>query len=113
MGVIARYLVAASAIMCLAAVTASSGLAGRQSARHAMRTYSTGATLPLRTSLDDPFTFTGPERAVGFQKARAAGASYVRIIAAWNSIAPDTPPAAFDAADPMSPAYSWAWLDST
>jgi hypothetical protein len=78
-----------------------------------MRTYSTGATLPLRTSLDDPFTFTGPERAVGFQKARAAGASYVRIIAAWNSIAPDTPPAAFDAADPMAPAYSWAWLDST
>jgi hypothetical protein len=113
MGVTARYLVAASAIVCLAAVTASAGFANGQSSRHAARTYSTGATLPLRTSLDDPFTFTGPERAMGFQKARAAGASYVRMIASWNAIAPDTPPAGFDAADPTSPAYSWGWLDST
>src|SRR5436190_18373565 len=110
MGVFARYLAAAGAIVCLAAVTASAGFV---SARHSTSTYSTHGTLPLRTSLDDPFTFTGPERAMGFQKARAAGASYVRMIASWDSIAPGTPPAGFDAADPTSPGYSWGWLDST
>jgi hypothetical protein len=110
MGVFARYLAAAGAIVCLAAITASAGLA---SAKHSTRTYSTRGTMPLRTSLDDPFTFTGPERAVGFQKARAAGATYVRMIAAWNSIAPNTLPQGFDAADPTSPGYSWGWLDST
>jgi hypothetical protein len=61
----------------------------------------------------DPFALTGPERATGFEKVRAAGASYVRIIAAWNAIAPDKPPAGFDASDPTSPAYSWGWIDST
>jgi cellulase (glycosyl hydrolase family 5) len=110
MGVIARYLAAAGALVCLAAITASAGFA---SARHSTRTYSTHGTLPLRTSLDDPFTFTGPERAMGFQKARAAGATYVRMIASWDSIAPSTPPAGFDAADPTSQGYSWGWLDST
>ena len=75
--------------------------------------YVTRATLPLRTALDDPFTLTGPDRAAGFQKVRAAGASYVRINVAWNAIAPTTPPVGFDAADPTSPAYTWGWLDST
>jgi hypothetical protein len=88
-------------------VAASSGTAS------SVRTYSTHGTLPLRTSLDDPFTFTGSERAAGFVKARAAGASYVRIVASWNAIAPVSRPAGFDAADPTSHGYDWAWYDST
>jgi hypothetical protein len=91
----------------LAAVAASSGAAS------SVRTYSTHGTLPLRTSVDDPFTFTGAQRATGFLKAREAGASYVRIIVAWNSIAPTTRPAGFDPTDPASHGYDWTWYDST
>ena len=110
MGVTIRNIAVAVAAVVLAAVAASSGSA---SARHATRTYATPATLPLRTSLDDPFAFTGRERAAGFVKARSAGASYVRLIVPWNEIAPPTPSAGFVAADPTSPDYSWGWLDST
>ena len=113
MGVTFRNISVTVAIAVLAAVGASSGSASARHGTHAIRTYSTHGTLPLRTSLDDPFTFTGSERAEGFVKARAAGASYVRLIAPWNAIAPDNPPAKFAAADPTSPGYSWAWLDST
>jgi hypothetical protein len=91
----------------LAALAASSGAAS------SVRTYSTHGTLPLRTSVDDPFTFTGAQRATGFLKAREAGASYVRIIVAWNSIAPTTRPAGFDPTDPASHGYDWTWYDST
>jgi Cellulase (glycosyl hydrolase family 5) len=63
--------------------------------------------------VDDPFTFTGSQRVQAFGLARKAGASYVRLIAPWNEIAPTTPPAGFNAADPTSPAYSWGWLDGT
>jgi hypothetical protein len=113
MGVRLRKVGIAVAVLFLAAVTASSGSAGARKATHGVRTYSTRATLPLRTSVTDPFTLTGAERAAGFQKAKAAGASYVRIVATWSAIAPSTPPAGFDPADPTSLDYSWGWLDST
>ena len=99
-------------ILVLAAVTASSASSARRGT-HGVRTYTTRATLPLRTALDDPFTLTGPDRAVGFEKARAAGATYVRINAAWDQIASGTPSVGSDAADPSSPVYSWNWLDNT
>jgi Cellulase (glycosyl hydrolase family 5) len=106
-GVTSRNILVAFAIVVLAAVAASSGAAS------SVRTYSTHGTLPLRTSVDDPFTFTGGERAAGFVKARAAGASYVRIVASWDAIAPASRPAGFDAADPTSHGYDWNWYDST
>ena len=112
MGVTARNILVGLAIAVLAAVAVSSGSASSRRAGHAARTYSTGGTLPLRTSLDDPFTLTGAQRALGFVKARAAGASYVRIIVAWNEIAPKAPPAG-TASDPDSRGYSWEWLDVT
>ena len=43
---------------------------------------------------------------------RAAGATYVRIIVSWSSIAPATLPDGFVASDPTSPGYSWAALDA-
>jgi hypothetical protein len=113
MGVGVRNIFVAVAVGVLVAVAASSGSASARLAGHGVRSYTTHGTLPLRTSLDDPFTLTGPDRAAGFQKVRAAGASYVRINVAWDAIAPTTPPAGFDAADPTSPGYSWGWLDST
>jgi hypothetical protein len=72
---------------------------------------STSATIPLRTALFDP-GIDGPEEAVAFPIERAAGASYVRLMARWASIAPATPPDGFDASDPTSPGYSWDALDS-
>jgi Cellulase (glycosyl hydrolase family 5) len=106
-GVTSRNILVGVAIVVLAAVAASSGAAS------SVRTYSTHGTLPLRTSVDDPFTFTGAARAAGFVKARAAGASYVRIVASWNAIAPASRPAGFDPADPTSHGYDWNWYDST
>ncbi len=113
MGVKHRNVVVAVIAVVLAATTASSGSASARQATHSVRTYSTRATLPLRTSVTDPFTLTGAERATGFQKAKAAGASYVRIVATWSAIAPSTPSSGFVASDPTSPDYSWAWVDST
>jgi len=113
MGVTIRNISVALVLVALAATAPSAGSASGRQAGHATRTYATPSTRPLRTSLDDPFTLTGPERAAGFVKVRAAGATYVRLIVPWNLIAPNTPPAGFDAADPTSPGYSWAWLDST
>ena len=113
MGVTVRNISVALLLVVLAAAAPSSGSAGGRRAPHATRTYATPSTRPLRTSLDDPFTLTGPDRAAGFVKVRAAGASYVRLIVPWNEIAPTTAPAGFDAADPTSAGYSWSWLDST
>jgi Cellulase (glycosyl hydrolase family 5) len=112
-GVTVRNISVGVAIVALAAVTAAAGSASARKTAHGIRTYSTHRTLPLRTSVDDPFTFTGAQRAAGFVKARAAGASYVRIVVSWNAVAPDPRPAGFDAADPTSPGYSWSWYDDT
>jgi hypothetical protein len=43
---------------------------------------------------------------------RAAGAQSIRLTVRWNSIAPATPPAGFNASDPTSPGYSWGALDA-
>ena len=113
MGVTARNISVAVAIVVSAAVAASAGSASVRRAAHRVRTYTTRGTLPLRTSLEDPFTLTGSERSTRFQDVRAAGASYVRIIVEWNAIAPTALPTGFEATDPASPAYSWGWLDNT
>jgi Cellulase (glycosyl hydrolase family 5) len=112
-GVTARILSIAVAAAVLAAVGAPAGAASARRSAHGVRTYATRGTLPLRTSLDDPFTFTGPDRAAGFLKAEASGASYVRLIVPWYEIAPSARPTGFVGADPTSPGYSWGWLDST
>ena len=98
---------------CACAMVLVHGAASFASARRAQgaRIYSTGSTLPLRTSLLDPFTFTGKEQAKAFAMARSAGASYIRLIVPWSDIAPTTHPADFVATDPESPYYSWSWLD--
>jgi hypothetical protein len=95
--------------------TASFASAGnRQQTKHQtqqLHTYTTHGTLPLRTSLLDPFTFTGEQQATAFKMAQSAGASYVRLVVPWSEIAPTTRPDDFVATDPESPYYAWAWLD--
>jgi hypothetical protein len=78
-----------------------------------LRTYNTPGTLPLRTSLLDPFTFTGADQATAFRMARSAGASYIRLVVPWSTIAPTTRPDGFVATDPTSSSYTWSWLDGS
>jgi hypothetical protein len=100
-----RYLSFAVAALCLAATAASAGMAAASS----HRTYQTPASRPLRTAIFDPFRLDSPE---AFAMTRKAGAQYVRLTAAWRSIAPADRPTGFVAADPTSPGYSWAGLDA-
>ncbi|HET8751878.1 MAG TPA: cellulase family glycosylhydrolase [Gaiellaceae bacterium] len=111
MGVTKRYLAAAGAVVCVAAVTASGVEAGGSHATHAVRTYSTGGTAPLATAVVDPWLFNSGQRPKAFALTRAAGASYVRISVDWNGIAPSSRPSDFVATDPTSHGYTWANID--
>jgi hypothetical protein len=115
-GVSTRYLTVGGAILCLAALTATAGIASperRAHAAHAVHTYSTPGTAPLQTALVDPSLFNGPQRAAAFSMAHSAGSKYVRIEVPWQAIAPSTRPAGFVATDPTSPGYSWGGMDAT
>jgi len=86
------------------------GRASRVRASHGAPTFSTGSTLPLRTSLFDPYAFVGSSDA--FSMAQGAGASYVRLLFNWSSVAPDTRPTGFVPSDQSSPGYTWTELDT-
>ena len=101
---------AIAAVCALAVVTASTSAAARSAATR-QHVISTPSTIPLRTSIFDPL-FWGPQRATALPMARAAGATYVRLFVAWRAVAPVTPPQGFVAADPTSPGYTWANMDS-
>ena len=99
---------------CLLALAhGSAGLASAGSRATRIRTYTTKGTLPLRTAILDPFAFTGADQSTAFTMTRAAGATYVRLVVPWSSIAPPTKAADFVPSDPDSPYYSWSWLDNT
>lgn len=106
-------MVAGLCVGLLALTQGGTSLASAGSHASRLKTYSTHGTLPLRTSLLDPFTFTGADQSTAFAMSRGAGATYVRLVVPWSSIAPATTPADFVATDPSSPYYGWAWLDNT
>jgi hypothetical protein len=108
-GVTLRYLAVASAIACVAAVTASNVFASGRSAVH---TYSTHGTAPLVTAVADPWLFNSSQTKKAFELTRAAGASYVRVTVSWSAIAPSTRPSGFVATDPTSPGYTWHNYDA-
>jgi Cellulase (glycosyl hydrolase family 5) len=115
-GATARNLTVRGAILCLAAATATAGLAGPQQRTRGARgvkTYSTPATAPLQTAVVDPAAFGGAQQATAFTMAHSSGASYVRIGVSWSAIAPSVRPTGFVATDPTSPGYSWSELDAT
>lgn len=91
-------------------VGTAAGRASRAHASRAVHTYSTGTTLPLRTSIFDPYSFVGNSDA--FAMARAAGATYVRLMFNWSSVAPTVRPAGFVPSDESSAGYSWNDLDA-
>jgi hypothetical protein len=101
--------VGALVCVCLLAGTASAGTSGN--ARQT-RSYSTPATLPLRTAIWDPI-FAGHDQVTALSMAGETGASYVRLHVPWYGIAPATPPLDFVATDPTSPGYNWTNIDTT
>lgn len=96
-------------LFAVASATLASGIAASAAGRHSIHTYATGGTLRLQTGLFDPYSFVGASKAYGM--AQAAGASYVRLIVHWNTIAPAKPSTGFIASDPDSAGYSWSGLD--
>jgi hypothetical protein len=93
--------------------SSSASVGSRARATQQVQTYTTPGTLPFRTSLLDPYTFTGTQQTTAFQMAHAAGASYVRLVVPWSEVAPSSRPADFVTTDPNSPYYNWGWLDGT
>jgi hypothetical protein len=102
-----RYLTVAGGLACACLLTAVSAAA------HGVQAYSTPGTRPLQTALFDPFAFGGSQPSSAFAMSHDAGARYVRLVAAWNMIAPADPPPGFVATDPASAGYSWGALDSS
>jgi hypothetical protein len=58
-----------------------------------------------------PASATGPVLRRELDAASTVGANMVRFIAYWTHIAPSTPPAAWNPADPNDPNYNWKTLD--
>jgi hypothetical protein len=69
---------------------------------------------PLETALFDPLVFPGSSRATAFARTHEAGARSVRLILAWEQVAPagDAKPGGFNASDPADPQYRWAAFDA-
>jgi hypothetical protein len=68
----------------------------------------TGASHPLRTGFVDPTAFAGPRADRSAIRARAAGASIVRLPLFWSVVASE-PPA--NPVDPDDSAYRWQSVD--
>jgi hypothetical protein len=62
---------------------------------------------PLTTAVVDD-AFLGPDAKTAFERARSTGATAVRIVVVWSSVAPDRP---LNPADAGDPAYRWGDVD--
>ena len=60
------------------------------------------AAHPLRTGFVDPTAFSGPDAAKSVVRARAAGASIVRLLLSWNEVASESPAAPSDPRTPRT-----------
>jgi hypothetical protein len=96
--------------VCALATAAAASTTGNGSSK---RVLTTPATIPLHTGiLDSLFSSSSPDRQEALDMARGTGATYVRLPAIWNSIAPASPSPSFVASVPTSAGYSWTQLDS-
>jgi hypothetical protein len=71
------------------------------------------AASPLETALYEP-SFGDSDGELALDRARQGGATAVRMVLEWSSIAPagSAEPSGFDPTDPASPSYSWTSFDS-
>ena len=104
--------IALSLICVAAAGVAATAATARPDARSVIIA-TTGRTAPLATGISDPL-FQRPHATTAYTMASKTGATYVRLMAPWASIAPKTlPVSGFDPADPASPYYHWSSLDAS
>ncbi len=100
-------------LVCAAAAGVAATAATARTDARTVITATTGPTAPLATGIGDP-VFQSPQAATAYAMARAAGATYARLVVPWSSIAPKTLPASgFAPADPTSPYYHWTSLDAS
>jgi hypothetical protein len=101
-------------LLCMAvAGSAATAATARTSAARSVPTAATGSTSPLATGFVGPLFQSGQQTTAGLL-GRQAGATYVRLIVSWNSVAPVTlPQSGFDPTDPSSPYYRWDALDAS
>jgi hypothetical protein len=98
--------VAVAAVALALSATAAAG------SERSARVRITKATAPLQTAVLDP-TLSPAEQPDAFGMMQGAGAGAVRLLVAWDQIAPTTVPLGFDAGDPNDPNYRWSALDAT
>lgn len=65
----------------------------------------------LETAVSDPNAFSAPNASAAFADAHAAGATAVRLILNWDTVAPAVRPPSFQADDPSAAGYSWEHFD--
>jgi len=100
-------------LICLAAAGVAATAATARTDARTLLTYSTGATLPLRTALTDPI-FQGTQESTAYAMAHSAGATYARLTLHWSAIAPKTlPTKGFVPTDPKSTYYHWGAVDAS
>lgn len=68
------------------------------------------AVRPLATGITT--SDVGPQSQLGFNRIEAAGASHVRVIIYWSSVAPSDRPKSWDPTNPADPNYDWALFDT-
>ena len=73
---------------------------------------SANARGPLRTAVVEPSRFDFNDADVVYSRIHGAGATLVRTTLSWYDIAPQDPPATFNAEDPFDPAYDWTRSDA-
>lgn len=66
---------------------------------------------PLETGLVATVDFRGPDADLAYSRARAAGATFIRIYTSWEQIGATEPAKGSNARDPGNPAYDWSSLD--
>lgn len=71
---------------------------------------------PLESAISDPTAFLGPDAETALQHTHAAGATAVRLILPWQSVAPEprstTKPSGLTTSNPADPAYRWEAIDA-
>ena len=104
---VGRLLFNGGAFLVVAAIATAGGVTRAQS------NASAPTARPLVAAFVDPVRFPGQERRAAFIRSRAAGATVVRLILSWSTVAPagNDPPAAFDARNPGDPLYRWEDFD--
>ena len=97
-------------LICVTAAVATTAATARTGT---LIVATTPATAPLATGLSDQL-FQSSQAATAYAMARGAGATYARLLARWNAVAPQTlPVSGFVPTDPASPYYRWSSLDAS